>query len=458
MKKITLGAGTGYWGTPIDFPTELVERAKLDYLGIELLAELTMSILQRMKMRNPKMGYIPDLLEFMKIILPNCVKKGTKIITNGGGTNPLQAAKEVAKIIKELGLPPMKIGVIEGDDMMDKLDDTLERGIKLTNMDTGETDIQVIKDRLVSAHAYIGADLVVEALKEGADIVIGGRLSDNALYVGPIMYEFGLSYDKPEDINKIGAAITIGHIIECGEWVTGGSSNFWENVKEPWNIGMPIAEFYENGDAIITKTPDSGGLLTVETIKEHLVYETHDPKNYIMPDGIADLTTLNLEEVGKDRIKVSNMTGKKRPEKLKMQIGYHDGYIAELMMLIPWPKAISKAKRYEEIIRNRFKKYNIEPKELRFDMIGVNALHGEVSPIPVDENTINEIGFRISAKLDSKKEAYLVRRFVMGGALCTGPVGTAFNAPNKEREIIALWPALIPREEVKTTLTMMEVK
>jgi len=456
MKKITLGAGTGYWGVPIDFPRELVERAQLDYLGIELLAELTMSILQRMKMRNPKLGYIPDLLEFMKVVLPHCVKKGTKIVTNGGGTNPAQAAKEVGKIIKELGLPPMKIGVIEGDDMMDRIDDYLERGNKLANMDTGETDIQVIKDRIVSAHAYIGADRVADALKEGADIVIGGRLSDNALYVGPIMYEFGLSYDNPDDIDKIGAAITTGHIIECGEWVTGGSSNFWETVKEPWNIGMPIAEFFENGEAIITKTPDSGGLLTVNTVKEHLVYETHDPKKYIMPDGVADLTTLKLEEVGKDRIKVSNMTGSKRPEHLKMQIGYHDGYLAELMMLVPWPKAISKAKRYEEIVRERFKKFNIEPLDLRFDMIGVNALHGELSPIPIDENTINEIGFRVAAKLRTKKEAYLVRRFVIGGALCTGPVGTAFNAPNKEREIIALWPTLIPREEVKTTLTMIE--
>jgi len=457
MKKITLGAGSGYWGTPFDLPRELAERGDLNYLGLELLAELSMSLLQRMKLRDPSKGYVPDLLEIMKLVLPHTTRKGTKIITNGGGTNPRQAAEEVGAIIKELNIAPMKIGIIEGDDILDKLDPMLARGVELRNLDTGERDISVIRDKIVSAHTYIGCDLIIEALKEGADIVIGGRLSDNALYVGPIMYEFGWSFENP-DWDKIGAAITIGHIIECGEWVTGGSSNFWQDNKEPWNLGMPIAEVYDNGEAVLTKTPDSGGQMTVNTVKEHLVYETHDPKKYIMPDGIADLTTLHLEQIGKDRVKVTNMSGTKRPDNLKVQVGYDDGYIAEVMLIIPWPQAITKARLYEEIIKKRFEKWNITPRELRFDYIGINAVHGAMAPMPEDENTVNEIGFRCAAKFNTRREAYTARRFVMGGAICFGPVGTAFGMPHAERKIIGLWPTLVPRDEVKLKLTMKEVK
>jgi hypothetical protein len=456
MKKITLGSGAGYWGVPFDLPKELVEKANLDYLGLELLAELSMSLLQRMKLRDPSKGYVPDLIEIMKIVLPHTTPKGTKIITNGGGTNPGQAAQEIAKIIQELDLAPMKIGIIEGDDILDKLDHMLDRGVELINLDTGEKDIRFLRDRVVSAHAYIGSELIIDALKEGADIVIGGRLSDSALYVGPIMYELGLSFDSP-DWDKIGAALTVGHIIECGEWVTGGASNFWRDNKEPWNIGMPIAEFYENGEAVITKTPDSGGQVTVGTIKEHLVYETHNPERYLMPDGVANLTTLKLEEEAKDRIRVSNMTGSRRPDLLKVQVGYDDGYIAEIMMIVPWPEAITKVKLYENIIRKRFEKWGMKPRELRFDWIGINSVHGSVAPIPEDEDTVNEIGFRCAAKFNTKKEAYTAKRFVMGGAFCSGPVGTAFGAPTPERKIIGLWPTLVPREEVKLTLTMKEV-
>ena len=457
MKKITVGAGSGYWGEPLDLTKELAEKADLDYLGLELLAELSMSILQRWKTKDPKKGYVPDLIEQMRLVLPHTSKKGTKIITNGGGTNPRQAAEEVAKLIKEFNLPPMKIGIIEGDDIYDQIDDMLSRGIELMNLDTDERDISVIRDRIVAAHAYIGSDLIIDALKQGADIVIGGRLSDNALYVGPIMYEFGLSFEYP-DWDKIGAAITIGHIIECGECVTGGMSNFWKTNKEPWNMGMPIAEVYENLEAIITKTPFSGGQVNVNTVREHLIYETHDPTKYLMPDGIANLTSLSLEQVGEDRVKVSNMSGIERPEKLKVQIGYEDSWVAESEVIITWPEVLTKAKYFEEIVRKRFEKYNIKPLDLRFDWIGINGTHGAVAKIPEDEDSINEIMLRTAAKFNTKEDAYRAKRFVMMGSLILGPVGSAFGVPVPLRQIVGLWPTLIPREEVKLNLTMMEVK
>jgi len=457
LKKITLGAGSGYWGVPPDLPLELVQRADLDYLGLELLAELSMSILQRWKNKDPSKGYVPDLIELMKLILPHTLPKGTKIITNGGGVNPRQAAMEIARIIKELKLPPVKIGVIEGDDVFSGLDEMIKKRIELVNLDTGERDIGVIRDRIVAAHAYIGADLIIEALREGADIVIGGRLSDNALYVGPMMHEFGWSFENP-DWDKIGAAVTIGHIIECGECVTGGMSNFWKGNPEPWNMGLPIAEVYENGEAVISKTPGSGGQMTVNMVREHLVYETHDPKSYLMPDAVADLTTVRLDQEGEDRVRVSNMTGKKRPDKLKVQIGYDDGYIAEAMFMVTWPEAVKKARLYEEIIMRRLDKFGLKPRETRFEWMGVNCAHGSVAPLPENEDAVNEIGLRAVAKFNTREEAYRARRFAMGGSLILGPVGTGFGAPVPERRVVALWPTLIPREEVHLTLTMMEVK
>ena len=454
MKKITMGAAAGYWGTPLDLPRELAERTKLDYIGIELLAEISMSILQRWTDRDPKMGFVPDLTEMLRFILPPAVKNGTKIITNGGGTNPKQAAIEVAKLLKELNLPPLKIAYIEGEDVKDKIADVLAKGHQLVNLDTGEKDISVIQDKIVAAHAYIGADKIVEALEMGADIVIGGRLSDNALYVGPIMHEFGYKFEEPY-WEKIGAAITTGHIIECGECVTGGMSNFWEHNPEPWNIGLPIAEVYENGDAIITMTPDTGGHVSVNTVREHLVYEVHDPFNYLMPDGIANLASAKLEQLGKNKVKVTNMTGKKRPDTLKVQIGYKESWIAEAETILPWPQALTKAKLHEKIVRKRMEKFNLQPLELNFEWIGLNCVHGVTAPIPEDEDMINEILLRCSAKFETRKDAETARRQVLGSLICS-PVGAAFGVPRRVRRVIGLWPTLMPREDVELTVTMME--
>ena len=453
MKKIKLAAASGYWGEPLDLPRELAEREELDYIGIELLAEVSMAILQRWKNKNPKVGYVPDLIEMMKLILPNTASKGTKIITNGGGTNPMQAGKEIKKLIEDMNLGPMKIAVIEGEDVKDKIDKLLDDGVVLSNLDTGEKDIRKIKDDIVAAHAYIGSEKIVEALKQGADIVIGGRLSDNALYVGPMMYEFGFDFD---DLKMMGSAITIGHIVECGECSVGGMSNFWENNKEPWNMGMPIAEVSENGDAIIGMTRDSGGHVSENTIREHLVYEVHNPNEYIMPDGIGDLTKAMLQQVGPNKVKVTNMNGKARPEMLKVQVGYYDSWVAQAEILIPWPNALTKVKLQEKIIRKRLEKFKLEPLEINFEWVGLNSAHGVVAPIPEDEDTINEILLRISAKFKDRKDAETARRQCLMGSLIFAPVGAAFGVPTPVRRIVGLWPTLVPRDTVELKLTMLE--
>ncbi|MFH1123599.1 MAG: acyclic terpene utilization AtuA family protein, partial [Pseudomonadota bacterium] len=410
-------------------------------------------ILNRMKTKNPEAGYIPDIVPWMKRLLPVTVPKGIKMITDAGGANPVQAAIEVEKVIKELNVGPMKIGVVSGDDILPYIDEIRAQGWKFKNLDTGEEDIDSIRDRIVAANAYIGADLIVKELKNGADMIITGRASDNALYVGPLMHEFGWDFtDKYTDL--IAAAVTVGHIIECSACVSGGMSNMWRVSERPWEIGFPIAEFYENGEAVITKTPGSGGIVNQWTVKEHLLYEIMDPANYMMPDGIGDFTRIQLIEEERNRVRVKNMGGKKRPDTLKVCIGFRDGFIGEGMVFFPWPDALEKAKWAEKWVRERFKKLGVNFRELRIDYVGVNMLHGEAAP--VEDKDLNEVGLRIAARTDNYKEAELVRREATH-LWTMGPIGSSFGVPLNVRPVIALWPSLVPRDAVRIESQLMEV-
>ena len=294
----------------------------------------------------------------MKTLLPVTMPKGIKMITDAGGANPIQAAREVVKIAKGLKYKGMKIGVVYGDDILSDLDSIRQNGWIFKNLDTGEEDINRIRKDIIAANAYIGADLITKELRNGADVVITGRASDNALYVGPLMHEFGWDFSD-KYIDRVGAAVTVGHIIECSACVTGGMSNMWKVSKRPWEIGFPIAEVFENGDAVITKTPNSGGIVNEWTVKEHLIYEVMDPSNYMMPDGIADFTSLKLKEEGPDRVKVTGMRGKGRPETLKVCIGYRDGFIGEGLAFFPWPDALEKAKWADKWVRERFNRLGV---------------------------------------------------------------------------------------------------
>jgi len=453
MKKVVIGSGSAYWGDMLEPAVEMAERSDVQYIGFDHLAELTMALLNRMKTKNPEAGYIQDIVPWMKKMLPATTPKGIKMITNAGGANPIQAAQEVKKVIKDLNLGRMKIAVISGDDILPYIDEIRSDGWKFKNADTGEEDIDRVRDKIVAANAYIGADLIIQGLKDGADMVIAGRVSDNALYVGPLMHEFGWEYSE-EYVDRVAAAITVGHIIECAACVTGGMSNMWKVSERPWEIGFPIAEFYENGEAVITKTPDSGGIVNEWTVKEHLLYETLDPNNYMMPDGIADFTSLRLTEEGRNRVRVTRMSGKKRPDTLKVCIGFRDGFIGEGLVFIPWPDALEKAKFAEKWVRERLKILNVTFRELRIDFMGVNMLHGEAAPI--EDKDFNEVGLRISARTDTWQEAEVIRREATH-LWTMGPIGTSFGVPLNVRPVIALWPSLVPRDAVRAESQMMEV-
>ena len=454
MKKIRIGCGSGYWGDALDPAIELAEKGDVQYLGFDHLAELTMCLLHKQKQKDPTKGYIPDITGHFKALLPACQKNGIKMITDAGGANPHAAADAVAALASDMGYKGMKLGVVTSDDLTDKLDEIRAAGVKLTNTDTGEEDIDRVKDKIVAAYAYMGCDAIVDALDQGCDHVIAGRVSDVSLYVAPMMHEFGWDFSD-KYINKLGAAVNTGHIAECGCPCTGGISNLWKISPDNHKIGFPIIEMDENGEAIITKVPGSGGIVNEWTVKEHLVYEVMDPRNYIMPDGIADFSTLKLHDLGNDRVKITNMTGKGRPDMLKVCIGVEEGFIAEGTLLFPWPEAYGKAKKAEEIMRKRIDMLGIELEELRFDYIGVNTLAGRAAPEPTYD--MNECGLRIAAKAKTFAAADAVRRAVTH-IWTFGPIGTSCGVPTKTRKVVGLWPTLVPREFVVHKLEIKEVK
>lgn len=453
MKTVRLGAGSGYWGAELEAPLKLAREGDIDYLCFDLLAELTMSLLERQRLKDPSRGYIVDVLTHVEKLLPLVQEKTFKVITNGGGTNCEAAVTKALEIAKTQGRSGIKIASVTGDNITGKIDGLVKQGWKFTNLDTGEEDIGKIRDRIVSAHAYIGADGIIDALDGGADIVITGRVSDNALYVGPLMKEFGWDY-KPPYTDKIGAAISIGHLIECAELVSGGMTNLWRVTPQPWNVGFPIAECSEDGTAIITKLPDTGGLVNSWTLKEHLVYEVHDPTKYLMPDGVANLTTLRLEDVGPDRVRVSECSGAPRPDTLKVQVGYMDGYIAEGLFLIGAPNVLEKTQACIELYRGLLKRAGISPVDIRFDRIGVDALSGGMFPDPAEAD-VREVGLRIAIRTRTKEEAAIARANMIRVTLY-GPVGLGWGAPAAIRPVVSLWPTLIPRDEINIEVQVQE--
>ena len=450
MKTLRLGSGSAYWGDLMEPAVELAERGELDYLSFDHLAELTLAILQRHRAKDPSRGYIADIVPWMDAILPVARSKGTKLITNAGGANPPAAGEKVLEIARSHGLTDTRVAVVTGDDVHAKMLELHEQGVAFPNLDTGEADLDRIKDRIVAANAYIGAEGVVTGLEQGAHVVITGRASDNALYVGPLMHEFGWTYD---DTEKVGAAVTIGHILECAALATGSLSNFWREARPLSNIGFPFADVEESTDAVVSKLDGTGGLVTEMTIKEQLLYEVHDPANYLMPDGIADFTAPSVEQVGEDRVRVAGMTGKPRPDQLKVCVGFDDGWIGEGVAMFSWPDAHDKAKNGEEIVRDRLKLLDVEPREVVFEYLGVNTLHGPTAPDPECEP--NEVGLRVAAHCDTREEAEVVRREILH-LWTLGGVGSAIMPPGRPRPVVSLWPTLIPRDAVEVDVAVLE--
>ena len=454
-EKIKIASGQGFWGDLIEAPYSQVTKGEIDYLVMDYLAEVTMSILQKQKNKNPSLGYALDLPKLMKRILPICKEKGIKVITNGGGVNPAGCADAILKEALELNINDLKIAIVFGDDILNRIDEIIDTGCELNNLETGESIIP-IKNKILSANVYFGAYPIVEALKRGADIVITGRTTDTGLTLAPMIYEFGWD---PSNYDLMAAGTVAGHILECGAQSTGGNfSGDWESIENFAEIGFPIAEAYPNGEVIITKHENTGGRVSFETIAEQLVYEIGDPKEYITPDCVADFTSIKLEEVGKDRVKVFNVKGKPETEFYKVSCSYHSGYSATGTLTYSWPQALTKAKKADRILRKRLEKLGLQFDEIRSEYVGYNATHENLAP-ELDEDKINEIVLRFSVRA---KDRNTVNRFgqEIAPLILTGPpsvTGFAGGRP-KPKDVIAYWPALMPKKLVEPKVKILELK
>ncbi len=451
--KIRIASGQGFWGDLIDAPVNQVMHGEIDYLVMDYLAEVTMSILQKQKNKNPELGYARDIPELLRRILPVCKEKGIRIITNGGGVNPISCANACYNVARELGVAGVKIAVVHGDNILTDLDKILAAGGKLNNMETGET-IDSVKDRFLSANVYFGAFPIVQALDLGADIVITGRTTDTGLTLAPMIHEFGWEQDSWD---LLAAGTVAGHILECGAQATGG--NFlgdWKSVPNFEEIGFPIAEAFPSGEIVITKHESLGGIVTVETVSEQLLYEIGDPKNYITPDCIADFTSIQLTQVGENRVEISGVKGMPATPFYKVSCSYDDGFSAVGTLTYSWPEALSKAQTADRILRGRLQKLGLKFDEIRTEYVGHNACHGPLAEAR-DENEINEIMLRVAVRSHDKSS---VERFgrELAPLILTGPpsvTGFAGGRP-KPSEVVAYWPALLDKTLVTPIVKLVE--
>jgi hypothetical protein len=438
VRTIRIGSGAGYSGDRIEPSIELAEKGDIQYLVFECLGERTVALAQQARMKNPESGYDPLLEERMRAVLPICASKGIKIVTNMGAANPEAAARKTADIAKSLGLSALKIAAIVGDDVLDACKDG-----DLPIMEFDGT-IRQLGNRLLSANAYLGAEPMAQALTAGADIVITGRASDPALFLAPMIHAFGWAMD---DWNLLGQGTVAGHLLECAGQVTGGyfADPGYKDVADLARLGFPIGEVGEDGSLVITKVAGSGGAVTAQTCKEQLLYEVHDPAKYFQPDVVADFSQVKVEEIGPDRVRVSGGRGAKRTDTLKVSVGYVDSYIGEGQISYAGPGALARGRLALEIVRERLKLTGVETSELRFELVGVDALHGP--DVSARANEPYEVRVRVSGRTENLREAVRIGNEVE--TLYTNGPAAGGGAWKSARDVVAVASVLLPRDLAK---------
>jgi len=443
---IRIANGEGFWGDGLEAPVRLVEQGPIDYLCLDYLAEITMSILQKQKLENPDLGYARDFPPLIGRIAKQIRERGVTVIANAGGVNPAACAREVKRLAPEL-----KVAVVHGDNLYPQLDDLLARGLPLKNMDTGE-GLATVRDRVLSANAYIGAFPLVEALATGAQVIIAGRCTDTALTLAPMVHRFGW---REDDYHLLAAGTIAGHIIECGAQATGGNCQVdWQTIPDFANIGYPIVEAEPDGSFTVTKHPGTGGRVSADVVKEQLLYELGDPRNYITPDCVADFTTIQLKDSGPNRVRVSGIEGRPRTPYLKVSLSYHWGYKAIGSLVYSWPEAYGKARLAERIVRERLSQLGLTFDEIWSEILGFNACHGPAAlPFP----DVPEVQLRIGVRGASKKDVDRFTRELIPLVLSGPPTATGFGDGRPPvREVVAYWPALVPREEIRTSVEVFQ--
>ncbi|MEX0649024.1 MAG: acyclic terpene utilization AtuA family protein [Balneolaceae bacterium] len=453
-ESIKIASGQGFWGDLPDAPVNQVKKGKIDYLVMDYLAEVTMSIMQKQRMRNENFGYARDFVDVIEATLEEIKNEGVKVISNAGGVNPRACKDAIIQMAEKKGYSGLKIAVVDGDDILPGLDSLIESGHTLNNMETGEP-ISSVKEDLLSANVYFGCRPIVEALQKGADIVITGRVTDTGLTLAPMVYEFGWNFD---DYDKMSTGTIAGHIIECGGQASGGNFTDWETVDNLAEIGFPIIEAYPDGTFYVTKHENTGGLVSEMTVKEQLLYEIGDPAEYITPDCIADFTSIRLEQAGKDRVKVWGITGKPATPTYKISASYIDGYKMSSTLVYCWPDAVKKAQAAADVLKKRADNLGIQFRDYNAELVGLNACSEDPGVLEADPDDRNEVQLRISVHGDSKEQ---INRFgkEIAPLILTGPGGVTGFAGGRPKasDVVAYWPALLDKEAAKPVVTVFEL-
>ncbi len=445
-ENIRIASGQGFWGDLPSAPLKQVQQGPIDYLVMDYLAEVTMSIMQKQKMRNEKYGYARDFVDVIEAVLPDIAEKGIKVISNAGGVNPESCKDAILELMEEGGYEDVKVAVVDGDDILERIDELMEGGHSLENMETGEP-LKTVKERLLSANVYFGCRPVVEALNRGADIVITGRVTDTGLTLAPMVHEFNWKFD---DYDKIAAGTIAGHIIECGGQVSGGNFTDWETVDDFVHIGFPIIEAFPSGEFFVTKHEGTGGCVSEMTVKEQLMYEIGNPEEYITPDVIADFTSVQLSQKEKNRVGVSGIKGKPETDTYKISASYNDGYKISSTLVYSWPDALKKAIRAGKILKGRADELGLDFDEYRVEYVGVNACNE--APVTKEDlqQEYDEVQMRVSVSSQSRDD---LNRFgkEIAPLILTGPSGVTGFAGGRPKasDIVAFWPALLKKEAVE---------
>jgi hypothetical protein len=451
-KTIRIASGQGFWGDWLDAPVRQVEGGPIDYMMMDYLAEVTMSIMQKQRSRDPSLGYARDFVPLMRRLLPELVRRRIRVVANAGGVNPRSCANAIVEAARRLGLAgKVKVGIVAGDDMLDRLEELRHNGHRLENLDTGEP-LADIRGDVQSANAYLGAWPVVRALELGADVVVTGRVTDTGLTLAPMIHEFGW---VPDAWDLMAAGTVAGHLIECGAQCSGGNCLVgWESMSlvDP---GYPIIEARGDGGFAVTKHEGTGGRVTVASVSEQLLYEMGDPKNYITPDCIADFTSIRLKQDKRDRVAVTGIRGRPATDSLKVSLSYFYGYKAVGTLVYSWPDALKKAQKADRILRARLERMGLEFEEILTEFVGANATHGRLAGKP--DPDIAEVQLRIGVRAPTRGPVARFTREIAPLILNGPPSVTGFAGGRpKVEEIVAYWPALIPKAEIHPTVEILE--
>jgi hypothetical protein len=443
VTPLRIGCGAGYSGDRIEPAVELAESGDLDYLVFECLAERTIALAQQARAADPEAGFDPRLRERMEAVLPACRRRGTRIVTNMGAANPAAAAACIREVAVRLGIRPLRIGVVTGDDVT-----PIVKAGTFRALEDGEP---IDPDAVVSANAYLGAEPIAQALRQGADIVVTGRVADPSLFVAPLMVHYDWAVD---DWHSLGRATLTGHLLECAGQVTGGyfADPGVKDVPGLSRLGFPIAEVQADGAAVITKVEGSGGRVDTATCTEQLLYEIHDPSEYVTPDVVADFSRVVFTQVGPDRVGADGATGRERTSSLKVSVGSFDGWIGEGQISYAGPNAAGRARLAGRIVAERLEIIGARPQEVRYDLMGIDALHGAAS---INAHEPYEVRLRVAARAQSAAEARRVAQEVE--ALYTnGPAGGG-GATISVRQVLAMRAVLVPRALVPWRVSVEDV-